>query len=283
MHPVTMAEKINPHDLDRVIQVNDDLVSRNIRNFSINYRVADSQGQSFWVNSCCGSCVGEQGTLSYVLGRLTVNLPPQAGNQGSSLALKSEVRKLLAALQPGYLLLVGVDNLKSINIRDGRNFGDAVLEDVTRVMADETDHKQQVHRANGDFFALNLPDFTVEQVRGFFGRVQERLAGQCTISGGAVPYTRYHVADENILLQYAETALECSKRQGKNLLTFFTPESYEKKLRELELREDLQSSIETGFRGFEAYLQPQFRTENLSLYGAEVLLRYGSPGWDRFP
>ena len=52
-----MAEKINPHDLDRVIQVNDDLVSRNIRNFSINYRVVDSQGQSFWVNSCCGSCV----------------------------------------------------------------------------------------------------------------------------------------------------------------------------------------------------------------------------------
>lgn len=270
-------KKINPHDLDRVIQVNDGLVSRNIRNFSINYRVVDSQGQSFWVNSCCGSYFGEQGTLSYVLGRLTVNLPPQDGNPESSLALKSEVRKLLAALQPGYLLLVGVDNLKSINIRDGRNFGDAVLEDVARVMEDETDHKQQVYRVNGDFFALNLPDFTVEQVRGFFGRVQERLAGQCTISGGAVPYTRYHVADENILLQYAETALECSKRQGKNLLTFFTPESYEKKLRELELREDLQSSIETGFRGFEAYLQPQFRTENLSLYGAEVLLRYGSP------
>lgn len=56
-----MAEKINPHDLDRVIQVNDDLVSRNIRNFSINYRVADPQGQSFWVNSCCGSYFGEQG------------------------------------------------------------------------------------------------------------------------------------------------------------------------------------------------------------------------------
>lgn len=56
-----------------MIQVNDDLVSRNIRNFSINYRVVDSQGQSYWVNSCCGPYFGEQGTLSYVLGRLTVS------------------------------------------------------------------------------------------------------------------------------------------------------------------------------------------------------------------
>lgn len=141
--------------------------------------------------------------------------PPKDGNPESSLALKSEVRKLLAALQPGYLLLVGVDNLKSINIRDGRNFGDAVLEDVTRVMADETDHKQQVHRANGDFFALNLPDFTVEQVRGFFGRVQERLVGQCTISGGAVPYTRYHVADENILLAVCRDGIGLLQASGK--------------------------------------------------------------------
>ena len=128
-------------------------------------------------------------------------------------------------------------------MRDGRSFGDAVLADVAQVIRDEVRHQVPVYRINGDWFALNLPGFSAEQVSTLFDRVQDRVCGQCTISAGCVSYTDYHIADEHLPLQYAETALDRSKARGKGVLTFFTPEIYEKKLRQLELREALEASI----------------------------------------
>lgn len=267
---------VNPHDVARLERTMDDLLSRKIQHYSINYRVLNREGRSSWVNSCGTAYCTESGRLAYILGQLTIGSPIQPSGSYSNLELKKESRKLLSTLAPGYLLLIGVDNLKTINMRDGRSFGDAVLADVAQVIRDEVRHQVPVYRINGDWFALNLPGFSAEQVSTLFDRVQDRVCGQCTISAGCVSYTDYHIADEHLPLQYAETALDRSKARGKGVLTFFTPEIYEKKLRQLELREALEASIQAGFEGFEVYFQPQFRAEKYTLYGAEALLRYRS-------
>ena len=61
------------------------------------------------------------------------------------------------------------------------------------------------------------------------------------------------------------------------MLSFFSAADYEARLRELELREDLQASVNEGFAGFSLQFQAQLRTETYALYGAEALLRYASP------
>lgn len=276
----TLAEwnqAVNPHDMDRLVQTMEDLVSRKIQHFSINYRVLNSKGNSSWVNSCGSLHYGENGQVSYVLGEMTFSAPVHPSSSYTSHALIREAKHLLELLKPGFLLLIGVDNLKTINMKRGRRFGDAVLSDVEQILQDESNQRYTVYHISGDWFALNMPGAEARDAASFFERVQERVSGQCTISGGCVSYTDFHVADEHILLQYAESALDRSKSCGKNRLTFFTPEIYQKKLQELELWEDLQASVSSGFAGFEVYFQPQFRAEKFTLYGAEALLRYHSP------
>ena len=276
----TLAEwhrAVNPHDTDRLVQTMEDLVSRKIQHYSINYRVLNRKGNSSWVNSSGSIYYSETGQVSYVLGELTFNAPVHPSCSCSNHALIKEIKQLLAHLKPGYLLLIDVDNLKIINMRHGRCFGDAVLSDVERILQDESSQHTAACHISGDLFALNLPGAAAGDVTSLFERVQERVSGQCTVSGGCVSYTDFHVADEYILFQYAETALDCSKSRGKNQLTFFTPEIYQKKLQELELREDLQASVDHNFAGFEVYFQSQFRAEKFTLYGAEALLRYRSP------
>ena len=68
-----------------------------------------------------------------------------------------------------------------------------------------------------------------------------------------------------------------AKRLGKNNLAFFSQADYEQRLSTIELQEELQSSVQQGFRGFHLCYQPQFRSRTYQLFGAEALLRYTSP------
>ncbi len=268
---------VNPHDIHRLSKAMADMISGESPAYNLNYRVQNAQGQTEWINSRGNAYYRPNGQIDYILGRLSVGDSSKQVGTFSNKELKREIRRRLDTLQPGYLLLMGVDNLKTINMKNGRNFGDAVLSDVARVIEDETHRNNTVYRINGDWFAVNLATSSQNEVSEVFSRIQERLSGQCTISGGCVSYTDYHVADEGMLLQYAEISLDYSKTHGKNILTFFTPENYESKLRELELREDLKKSIEEDFDGFELFYQGQVYSETYELYGAEALLRYRSP------
>lgn len=267
---------VDAHDIHRMTKKMDELISKQSSTYNLNYRVRNKKGRSTWINSCGKMFYGEKGQPCYVIGRLSSIDPSKTAGRFSNKNLKKEIKSILKSLQPGYLLLIGVDELKTINMKYGRDFGDAVLNDVAQVIVDEINHEHLVYRINGDWFAVNIPLISAEDLTAVFERIQERLSGQCTISGGCVSYTDYYVSDEHILLQYAEIALEYSKTHGKKVLSFFSPENYEKKLRDLELREELKRSIDHGFKGFEIYYQPQVYGENYSLYGAEALLRFHS-------
>ena len=162
----------------------EDLVSRKIQHYSINYRVLNRKGNSSWVNSSGSIYYSETGQMSYVLGELTFSAPVHPSCSCSNHALIKEIKQLLAHLKPGYLLLIGVDNLKIINMRHGRCFGDAVLSDVERILQDESSQHTVACHISGDLFALNLPGAAAGDVTSLFERVQERVSGQCTVSGG---------------------------------------------------------------------------------------------------
>ena len=76
--------------------------------------------------------------------------------------------------------------------------------------------------------------------------------------------------------QFAENALDRAKKEGKNMLIFFSPEDYQKKLDQIELLDELKSAVDQGCRGFYLCYQPQIDSKNYGLYGAEALLRYES-------
>ena len=263
-------------DAAHLTQLISDLVSHKSERIEFNYRLCNAQNEYVWINTRGKGCYRTDRSLCCIIGQLSVSRDERQQETYNHKELKCEIREILKNVNPCYLLLIGVDNLKAINLTNGRDFGDTVLNDIARIIGEETGQRFRVYRINGDWFAVNLQNTSEEEVRDIFRRVQQRMASQCTLSAGCVSYIDYHVTDESILLQYAESALDCSKSQGKDRLTFFTPENYEKKLRELELHAEMRESIESNYDGFELYYQPQFYTENYELFGAEALLRYRS-------
>lgn len=269
---------IDPRDYDYLVTKIEKLVKRKTDSYNFNYRVQGYWGESIWVNDNGRFVYGENGALLYTVGCMMLGEDTKPGETVfHNHELKKEIDEILHTGQQGYLLFIGIDNLKMINLKNGRDFGDEILRTVTQSIETELPSSQKVFRINGDWFAVNLFVETEKEVARFFERVQARLFAHCTVSGGCVSFTDYHVDNAGTLLQYAETSLDYSKNHGKNRLTFFSPENYEERLRELELREDLKKSIETDFAGFSLVFQGQYYTETYELYGAEALLRYQSP------
>lgn len=248
---------------------------------NMEYRLLNRNGEVVWI-SCSGKALYDhEGKVAWMLGRVSDYSwgSKMDGLTGSLLfeALKVEADKILEEEQEGFFLVIGIDDLKKINMKKGRGYGDEVLCVVAAAVEEQTGGNRNVYRINGDCFAVNLPYYTRQQVQEIFERIQQQVADHCTVSGGCVPFREYHISDSGSLCQYAERTLELGKVQGKNMLKFFSTEDYEKELENLELREELMNAVKNGFKGFSVYYQPQVHPVDFSLFGAEALLRFTSP------
>ena len=272
---------MDPGDMPRLEAAFADLFAGRRLSYNLSYRVRSRNGRNIWINSRGKGHVGPDGKLDYVLGRVSdggfSDRDISLGKTFHTGALKRELSWRIKDSKGGYLLLVGVDNLKILNLQFGREFGDTVIRTLAAEMGSDIFGSPQPFRVNGDCFAIVLPDVCGDQVEDMFRRLQQKIGERYTVSGGGVSLTKYQVPDAGTLLQYAESALEVSKANGKNRLSFFSPADYEKRLGELELREDLEASIKADFAGFSLCYQVQVRSESYELYGAEALLRYHSP------
>lgn len=247
----------------------------------LQYRLLRKNGEVVWVTSRSNCRLDDFGHSRWVAGHISNN---KNGRQTDYFAgsfhmegLKEEISLTLSSGADGFLLVVGVDDLKSINLKQGRRAGDAVLKNVAEALEDVTYGTRQLYRVNGDCFAVLLPHCKHDDVSSVFSQIQKRMDGQCTLSGGCVAFREYPVTDPSALYQYAESALYYAKAHGKNRLWFFSAEDYERQIATLELKEDLERSIQSGFSGFSLVYQPQIRSLSYTLYGAECLLRYTSP------
>lgn len=272
------------YERDRPALVDDlDQLCRNVHHeHNMEYRLVDREGKLVWVN-CRGRCqADDKGQPVCMIGRvsdtvLERKVDPLTGAFNGS-ELSEEIEAVRASGKPGYLLLVGVDNLKHINLRYGRDRGNDILHAVLDTLERQVAPGLRIYRLNGDCFAVNLPVENEEEVRQVYDQVRECLAqNDCTISGGAVAYHRYGGEDAGTIYQYAEEALDRAKRKGKNNLAFFSWRDYEEKLSTIELQEEFKQSIQNGFQGFSLRYQPQVRSCSYDIYGAEALLRFQSP------
>ena len=248
---------------------------------NMEYRIINRKGDVVWVNSRGKTQMDQDGKPRWAIGCLSEqSVDGRADSFTGALGmcpLKKECGRLLDEERDGFLLLVGVDDLKSINLKMGRSYGNAVLRHVADALIRAVNGTQRVYRTNGDCFAVALPEKDAKEAEAVFSRAKSQLEGECTMSGGCVPFRQYRVPDAETLYQYAENTLDHAKAQGKNRLLFFSAADYEKEIAALELKEDLISSVQNGFEGFSLRYQPQVYTGSYQLYGAEALLRYTSP------
>lgn len=139
-----------------------------------------------------------------------------------TLALSASTRSQLS------LVLIDIDNFKSINDRFGHQVGDQVLTTLSLLMREEYGDTQ-AYRIGGEEFALLLSDTGEQDAYTAVERLHARLwqasfphAEPVTVSAGIASYPT-SASDRDQLLRVADGALYWAKNHGKNRSCVYSP------------------------------------------------------------
>ena len=121
---------------------------------NIKYRWIGKNGQPIWIN--CKGCIYVLGEKkeTFLLGCINEIGARQAADNVSNLlgeeAFKEQVQQLQEVDKKGYVLRIGIDDIKDINERFGIEYGDYILRVLADRMKEAAHPGQTVYRMLGD-------------------------------------------------------------------------------------------------------------------------------------
>ncbi len=142
-------------------------------------------------------------------------------------ALASELERARRFETGVGLVMLDVDNFKSVNDTHGHQVGDSVLQEVARVLRNESREVDEPARYGGEELAVVLPAADLEGAYGLAERVRAGIEGlriplpdgadplRVTASFGAAALPE-SAHDQGSLIAAADAALYAAKRAGKN-------------------------------------------------------------------
>lgn len=157
----------------------------------LEYRIVDRDGNRVWIN-CRGNIQKDSdGNPAVLIGSIS---ELAVGRMVDSLTrlwnydrFMEDMGKCLRK-EEGFLMILGIDNFKNINVKNGRTFGNHVLKVITDTLENQAENTMTLYRLDGDRFAVNIPGNIRETVLEFYDRVKDELSKYCTISAGVVEY-----------------------------------------------------------------------------------------------
>ncbi len=184
----------------------------------------------------------------------------------------------------GGLLMVDLDDFKTINESLGYRTGDALLFAVAKVLISETAEHGTVARVGADEFAVLLPelgtqkDFAVRRLREHAAAIVDRLNEPLAVRGDTFRVScsfGIHVfpeadLDAEALLSQCEIALNRAKRDGYSSARFYHPEMKERSDERMKVQYLLSTMVDES-RVHNLY-QPQVDDES-RVMGVEALAR----------
>ncbi|HEY4317453.1 MAG TPA: EAL domain-containing protein [Herbaspirillum sp.] len=203
--------------------------------------------------------------------------------------------RLAAALErasrtghPGALLLIDLDNFKTINDTLGHDKGDMLLQEVASRLQANARRVDMVARLGGDEFVMMLEDLAEEeqtagsQVHTVGEKVLNALSQPFELgntlhhTSASIGITLFHDNQDqaNELLKRADMAMYQAKAAGRNTMRFFSPAMQAAVSRRALLETDLREGL--GRNEFVLHYQPQVDSEG-RITGAEALVRWQHP------
>ena len=187
----------------------------------------------------------------------------------------------------GAVLMLGLDNFKSLNDTKGHDTGDALLVDVARRLGRCVRESDTVARLGGDEFVVLLEclgsDETLcndkamavaEKIRSDLNRPymlgDGRHVHHTSVSVGVAIF-RGKDRDESEVLKHADVAMYEAKDLGRNRICFYSKARQAIVDTRSAMALDMQTGLDDG--EFSLYLQPQVLNDGV-LCGAEALLRW---------
>ena len=164
----------------------------------------------------------------------------------NKIAVKSEISDVLLDMPPLYyhaMMMIDIDNFKSVNDNLGHMFGDAVLKNIASAIRRTFRSSDIIGRIGGDEFIVFMKNTSIEnaemKARELCTSIKRTYSGNgrtveisCSIG---ISYSKDN-EDYDTLFEKADTAMYCSKKNGRNGYTSYS-EDMQKSEHELT-RED---------------------------------------------
>lgn len=182
------------------------------------------------------------------------------------------------------ILLIDLDNFKSINDSFGHQVGDRLLAAVGSSLSTLVPQPGMVARLGGDEFAILLPGIAdplkvAKLADGIITAFQEphKIANQRLHVSASIGIAMgpVHGSRADGLLANADLALYKAKEQGGRSYRLFEPSMRAQLAKRERLEAELRHAIDLG--EFQLFFQPQVRLRDKQIVGAEALLRWNHP------
>jgi len=183
------------------------------------------------------------------------------------------------------IMVLDIDNLKSVNDTFGHEFGDLLLKQIAQRLEWVCGHACIVSRFVGDEFVVIPPlSAVVEDAVALAEKIRSAMNGVFEIKGtdvittasiGVVMYPEDGECVES-LLKNAEAAMYQAKKDGRNTICFYTRELNHQLEQRFAMETRLHKALERG--EFSLQYQPQINQATGRIVGVEALLRWTPTG-----
>ncbi|MDO9195195.1 EAL domain-containing protein [Rhodoferax sp.] len=188
----------------------------------------------------------------------------------------------------GAVLMIDLDNFKSINDSRGHEVGDTLLIETARRIQSCVRQSDTVARLGGDEFVVMLADLNPDeaqaalQAEGAGAKILAAINQPCLLANqlhhssasmGLCLFLGENTSLDD-LLKHADISMYQAKSSGRNALRFYDPQVQAS----LETHIALESELRSALPNHQFQLYYQIQMDNLhGVLGAEVLLRWEHP------
>jgi diguanylate cyclase (GGDEF)-like protein/PAS domain S-box-containing protein len=181
------------------------------------------------------------------------------------------------------LLFLDLDHFKDVNDTLGHSAGDELLVELTRRLRARIRPGDVLGRLGGDEFVIVLPNGGPARASLIASEIAEALASPLRLGDRQVPISASmgisiypdNATDIDTLMQHADAAMYKAKQAGRATYRFFSVDMNRLDEQRLIHIAALRHAIADD--ALKLHYQPQTRTVDGSIYGAEALARWHDP------
>ncbi|MET0965965.1 MAG: EAL domain-containing protein [Nakamurella sp.] len=196
--------------------------------------------------------------------------------------IRAAIAQMDRGARPPCVLLLDLDEFKTINDGLGHSAGDRILTDVAQRLTNVVRETDTVARLGGDEFAILMPDTADHDAIRVAERALKELHSPFTVGDKAVwagasiglCFGRPGQGTEH-LLRDADTAMYAAKAKGRGNIQIFREEMHLAAKERLHVGSELGAAIAQG--ELELYYQPIVELAGGQIVGAEALVRWAHP------
>ena len=281
-----IMEVVHPDDKALLIADMSDIREGKKTTHNLEYRWIDKNGKATWI-SCRGKVFDTGNKDDIILmGRIhRLDVKRKADDLTGFLTenqLKINYQKFMEE-NPNYngaFIIIGLDNLKSINQKFGLAGGDIAIEFVGESIKDCVRGTTRIYRMEGDEFVIRV-DGDINSAKDIYYSIRSSLEEKIIENNYEIFFTvsaGIFIASPDVRFEELKVKLEFSlnqaKKKGKNCVIPFKQEEYAEHIKLLDVQELLRESTNNNYEGYQVVYQPIIDSRTGKLSGAEALLRW---------